>query len=150
LKFNNVLTMAAAGIKNIPLMKYSIQQVLMSKEDKMNELRRFFPNAKTEDWDVLTAGKRVQVIKDVSKSNRGGNHCGTEVVNSDDRTLSALLGESPGASTSVSVLLEVLEDTFPGEFQSKWMEEIKRIMPSYGVDLNEDITLLEQVQHTTN
>lgn len=150
LKFNNVLTMAAAGIKNIPLIKYSIQQVLMSKEDKMNELRRFFPNAKTEDWDVLTAGKRVQVIKDVSKSNRGVIHFGTEVVNSDDRTLSALLGESPGASTSVSVLLEVLEDNFPGEFQSKWMEEIKRIMPSYGVDLNEDITLLEQVQHTTN
>lgn len=150
LKFNNVLTMAAAGMKNIPLIKYSIQQVLMSKEDKMNELRRFFPNAKTEDWDVLTAGKRVQVIKDVSKSNRGVIHFGTEVVNSDDRTLSALLGESPGASTSVSVLLEVLEDNFPVEFQSKWMADIKRMMPSYGVDLNEDITLLEQVQHTTN
>src|SRR5699024_10194050 len=120
------------------------------KEDKMNELRRFFPNAKTEDWDVLTAGKRVQVIKDVSKSNRGVIHSGTEVVNSDDRTLSALLGTSSGASTSVSVLREVLDDNLYCKFQSKWMEEIKRIMPSYGVDLNEDITLLEQFQHTTN
>src|SRR5699024_954489 len=131
-----VLTMAAAGMKNIPLIKYSIQQILMSKKDKIEELRKFYPNAKMEDWDVIVAGKRVQVIKDVSKSNRGVIHFGTEVVNSDDRTLSALLGESPGASTSVSVLLEVLEDNFPGEFQSKLMEEIKRIMPSYGVDLN--------------
>src|SRR5699024_6676194 len=141
---------AAAGMKNIPLSMYSVQQVFMSKEDKMNELKRFFPNAKKEDCNVLTAEKRVQVINDESKSNHGIIHFGTEVVNSDDRTLSALLGESPGASTSVSVLLEVLEDNFPVEFQSKWMEEIKRMMPSYGIDLNEDIALLEQVWDTTN
>src|SRR5699024_2560649 len=143
-------TMAAAGVKNIPLIKYSIQQVLMSKKDKIEELRRFFPNAKMEDWDVIVAGKRVQVIKDVSKFNRGVIHFGTEVVNSDDRTLSALLGEAPGASTSVSVLLEVLEDNFPVEFQSKWLEKIKHMMPSYGVDLNEDAALLDQVWNTTN
>src|SRR5699024_11948936 len=129
---------------------YSIDNVFMSKEHSIEELKRFVPSANMEDWDIIVDGKRVQVIRDEDKWNKGVIQFGTEVVNSDDHTLSALLGESPGASPSVSVLLEVLEDNFPGEFQSKWMEEIKRIMPSYGVDLNEAITLLVQVQHTTH
>lgn len=149
IKMNNLLTLLSAGVKNIPLIKFSIQQILMSKEDKVNELIKFVPSAKTEDWDAIVAGKRVQVIKDISKLNRGVIHFGTEVVNSDDHTLSALLGESPGASTSVSVALEVLKDNFPSEF-NKWEEEIVNMIPSYGKDLNEDATLLEEVKHETN
>ena len=34
---------------------------------------------------------------------------GTEIVNSSDGSLSALLGASPGASTAVSIMVEVLE-----------------------------------------
>src|SRR5699024_10100485 len=150
LKFNNVLTMAAAGMKNIPLIKYSIQQILMSKKDKIEELRKFYPNAKMEDWDVIVAGKRVQVIKDVSKFNRGVIHFGTEVVNSDDRTLSALLGESPGASISASVALEVLENNFATEFHGEWQAKFKKMIPSFGVDINEDVELLEKVWEKTN
>src|SRR5690625_6325209 len=56
--------------KNIPLIKYSIEQILMSKKDKVEELRRFVPSAEMEDWDVVVAGKRVQVMKDVRKINR--------------------------------------------------------------------------------
>lgn len=149
LKWNNVLTMAAAGLKNIPLIQYSINQVLMSKEDKIEELRRFVPSAKMEDWDVIVAGKRVQVIKDVSKRERGVIHFGTEVVNSDDHTLSALLGESPGASTSVSIMIQVLKENFPNQFQS-WEKEIKKMIPSYGLDLNEDRELLQHVKYETN
>src|SRR5699024_4459216 len=150
LKGNNLLTMAAAGLKNIPLIKYSINQVLMSKEDKMEELRRFVPSAQSNDWDVIVAGKRVQVIKDINKSNRGVIHFGTEVVNSDDRTLSALLGESPGASTSVSVALEVLEDNFTKEYTGEWQAKLKEMIPSLGVDINDDIALLEAVWEKTN
>src|SRR5699024_2371176 len=150
LKVNNLLTMAAAGFKNIPLIKYSIEQVLMSKEDKVNELRRFVPSAQSNDWDVIVAGKRVQVIKDLSKFNRGVIHFGTEVVNSDDRTLSALLGESPGASTSVSVALEVLEDNFANEYAGKWQAKLKEMIPSLGVDINDDVELLEAVWEKTN
>src|SRR5699024_12019052 len=54
LKWNNVLTMAAAGLKNIPLIQYSIDQVLMSKEDKIEELRRFVPSAKARSEENTT------------------------------------------------------------------------------------------------
>src|SRR5699024_3479471 len=74
IKVNNIGTLLAAGAKNIPLIKYSIEQILMSKKDKVEELRRFVPSAEMEDWDVVVAGKRVQVIKDVSKFNRGVIH----------------------------------------------------------------------------
>ncbi|MBN4900023.1 malate:quinone oxidoreductase, partial [Staphylococcus sp. EG-SA-21] len=105
----NVVTMLSSGVKNLSLVKYSIQQVLQRKEDRMKELRRFVPDAKDEDWDIHIAGKRVQVIKDTEEHGRGFIQFGTEVVNSEDHTVIALLGESPGASTSVSVALEVIE-----------------------------------------
>src|SRR5699024_4951428 len=149
LKWNNVLTMAAAGLKNIPLIQYSIDQVLMSKEDKIEELRRFVPRAELEDWDVIVAGKRVQIIKDLSKRERGDIHFGTEVVNSDDHTLSAILRESPGASTSVSIMIQVLKENFPDRFES-WEKDIKKMIPSYGVDLNEDREMLQHVKDETN
>ena len=63
-KPNNVLTMMAAGVKEMGLTKYLIQQVMLSHEKRMEELREFIPNAKSEDWDIVVAGQRVQVIKD--------------------------------------------------------------------------------------
>src|SRR5690625_480144 len=149
LKGNNLLTMMAAGIKNIPLMKYSFDQVMMSKEDKMDVLRRFVPSAQSKDWQVIVAGKRVQVIKDMPDS-RGVIQFGTEVVNSTDHTLSALLGESPGASTSTSVALEVLEDNFSSEFQEEWREKLKEMIPSFGVNVNDDVELLASIWQQTN
>ena len=48
-------------------------------------------------------------LKDTPDHGKGYIQFGTEVVNSKDHSVIALLGESPGASTSVSVALEVLE-----------------------------------------
>lgn len=149
LKGNNLLTMMAAGIKNVPLMKYSIDQVMMSKKDKMNVLRRFVPSARSEDWQVVVAGKRVQVIKDMPDG-RGVIQFGTEVVNSSDHTLSALLGESPGASTSTSVALEVLEGNFASKFQGDWQRKLKKMIPSIGVNVNDDVDLLQSILKQTN
>lgn len=148
-KPNNILTMMAAGVKNIPLMKYSVEQVMMSKEDKMEILRRFVPSAKDEDWQVIIAGKRVQVIKDTPEG-KGYIQFGTEVVNASDQTLSALLGESPGASTSTSVALEVLEDNFASSFNGEWQEKLKEIFPSFGTDVSNDTVVLGKVLHKTN
>jgi malate dehydrogenase (quinone) len=131
------------------LVKYSIQQVLMNKEDRMKELRRYVPNAKDEDWDLHIAGKRVQVIKDTEEHGRGFIQFGTEVVNSKDNTVIALLGESPGASTSVSVALEVFEKNFP-QYIKKWEPKIKEIIPSYGESLIEDTDLLKKTRKATS
>src|SRR5699024_1251307 len=90
LKKYNLSNICAAAIKNTSLIKYSISQFMMNKEDKMNELRHFIPDADTKDWYVVTAGKRVQIIKDVSKQKRGELQFGTEIVNASDATLSVL------------------------------------------------------------
>ncbi|WP_206166625.1 malate dehydrogenase (quinone) [Mammaliicoccus sciuri] len=145
---SNVVTMLSSGVKNLSLVKYSIQQVLQRKEDRMKELRRFVPDAKDEDWDIHIAGKRVQVIKDTEEHGRGFIQFGTEVVNSKDHTVIALLGESPGASTSVSVALEVIEKNFP-QYMDKWESKIKEIIPSYGESLIEDTDLLKKTRKQT-
>ncbi|MEC5423526.1 malate:quinone oxidoreductase [Virgibacillus sp. C22-A2] len=147
-KPNNVLTMLAAGAKELPLTKYLIQQVMLSKEKRMEELREFIPNAKSEDWDLVTAGQRVQVIKDTEAGGKGTLQFGTEVVTAADGSIAALLGASPGASTAVHVMLEVINKCFPQHMQ-EWEPKIKEMIPSYGVSLMENPELLHEVHAST-
>ena len=146
-KPNNVLTMLAAGAKNIPLTKYLIQQLMLSKEQRIEELREFIPNAKSEDWDIVVAGQRVQVIKDTA-AGKGTLQFGTEVVNAADGSIAALLGASPGASTAVSVMLEVMKKCFPEQIKA-WEPKIKEMIPSYGVSLVENPDLFHKLHAST-
>ncbi|USD14231.1 malate:quinone oxidoreductase [Priestia megaterium] len=147
-KPNNILTMLAAGVKELGLTKYLIQQVLLSNEKRMEELREFIPNAKSEDWDIVVAGQRVQVIKDTEAGGKGTLQFGTEVVSSADGSVAALLGASPGASTAVHVMLEVLEKCFP-EHMKKWESKIKEMIPSYGLSLVENPALFNEIHAST-
>ncbi|MBE6184042.1 MAG: malate:quinone oxidoreductase [Bacillus sp. (in: Bacteria)] len=147
-KPNNVLTMLAAGAKNIPLTKYLIQQVLLSKEKRIKELQEFVPNAKSEDWDIVVAGQRVQVIKDTAEGGKGTLQFGTEVVSAADGSIAALLGASPGASTAVHVMLEVIKKCFPERLKA-WEPKIKEMIPSYGVALAENPELFQKIHTST-
>src|SRR5699024_10905640 len=142
-KLNNIITMILAGFKNIPLIRYSIKQVLMSKDDKIEVLKEFVPSARNDEWKLITAGKRVQIIK-----NKGNIHFGTDIVKSDDNTFAALLGESPGASTSVSIMINVLKNNFPKEFK-RWEEKLEQMMPSFNKNVSNDRELLEKVDNFT-
>lgn len=146
-KPNNVLTMLAAGVKEMALTKYLIQQVLLSNEKRMEELREFIPTAKKEDWEIVVAGQRVQVIKDTEEG-KGTLQFGTEVVSAADGSIAALLGASPGASTAVHVMLEVLEKCFP-QHMKKWEPKIKEMIPSYGVSLVENPELFQEIHTST-
>ncbi|XID91448.1 malate:quinone oxidoreductase [Paenibacillaceae bacterium WGS1546] len=147
-KPNNLVTMLAAGAKNVPLTKYLIQQVMLSKEKRMEELREFVPNARSEDWDLVVAGQRVQVIKDTDAGGRGTLQFGTEVVSAADGSIAALLGASPGASTAVSVMLQVLKKCFPQQIET-WERKIKEMIPSYGVSLAGNPELIEEIEAST-
>ncbi|CJD44439.1 Probable malate:quinone oxidoreductase 1 [Streptococcus pneumoniae] len=147
-KPNNVLTMLAAGVKEMGLTKYLIQQVMLSHEKRMEELREFIPNAKSEDWDIVVAGQRVQVIKDTDAGGKGTLQFGTEVVSAADGSIAALLGASPGASTAVHVMLEVLEKCFPSRMV-EWEEKIKEMIPSYGISLTENPRLFQDLHTST-
>ncbi|MFE8697722.1 malate:quinone oxidoreductase [Cytobacillus sp. FJAT-53684] len=147
IKPNNVITMLAAGVKEMALTKYLIQQVMLSNEKRMEELREFIPNAKSEDWSVVVAGQRVQVIKD-TEAGKGTLQFGTEVVSASDGSVAALLGASPGASTAVHVMLEVLERCFP-KHMFKWESKIKEMIPSYGISLTENPELFQDIHTST-
>ncbi|EZH67541.1 malate:quinone oxidoreductase [Bacillaceae bacterium JMAK1] len=145
---SNVMTMLSAGVKELSLTRYLIQQVLLSKEKRMEELREFVPNAKSEDWDMVVAGQRVQVIKDTEDGGKGTLQFGTEVITSEDGSVAALLGASPGASTAVHVMLEVLKRCYPDQID-EWMPKIKEMVPSYGQSLADDRELFKQLEAST-
>jgi len=148
IKADNLFTMLAAGAKNVSLTKYLIGQVMLSKEKRMEELREFIPTAKTEDWDLVVAGQRVQVIKDTEAGGKGTLQFGTEVVSSADGSIAALLGASPGASTAVSVMLQVLEKCFP-QYIKAWEPKIKEMIPSFGVPLLKNPELIREIHAST-
>ncbi|CAM4188390.1 malate dehydrogenase (quinone) [Lacicoccus alkaliphilus] len=145
----NVLTMLSAGAKELGLTKYLIQQVLLSNEDRMEELREFIPSAKLEDWTLTVAGQRVQVIKDTDEKGKGTLQFGTEVITSSDGTVAALLGASPGASVSVEVMLDILKRCFPEDYGS-WEDKIKEMVPSYGIKLSEHPEKFEEIHDHTS
>lgn len=146
-KPSNVFTMLAAGAKEMALTKYLIQQLMLSKEQRMEELRDFVPEAKSEDWDMVVAGQRVQVIKDTD-AGKGTLQFGTEVVTGAGGSIAALLGASPGASTAVHVMLEILNRCFPQEMK-QWEPKVKEMIPSYGVSLVENPELLQDIHTST-
>lgn len=143
-KPNNALTMLAGGAKNLSLTKYLVGQLLLSKEQRIDQLREFIPDAKAEDWDVVTAGQRVQIIKDTDHSGKGTLQFGTEVVTAEDGSIAALLGASPGASTAVSIMLDVMEKCYPDKLP-EWEAKLKEMIPSYGLSLAERPDVLAQI-----
>lgn len=135
IEVHNIWPMLSAGIKNLGLTKYLVEQVLQSQEDKFNFLTAYYPSAKMEDWELAVAGQRVQIIKKDSKEG-GVLKFGTEIVTDERGNLAALLGASPGASTAVSIMLDVLVKCFPNEMKSSdWQKKLKSIIPSYGASL---------------
>lgn len=147
---DNILAMISAGIHNLPLTKYLIEQVLMSFDDKIDALREFIPAAQANDWELAIAGQRVQVIKK-DEEEGGVLEFGTEVIASEDGTLAALLGASPGASTSVSIMLELLQKCFKDQMNSEaWRTKLHEMIPSYGMHLADDPEITQRIRTWTH
>lgn len=144
---SNLGAMLAVARDNWPLTKYLIQQVMQSNEERMNALRDFVPNAKPEDWELVTAGQRVQIIKKDPKKG-GVLQFGTEVVASQDGSIAALLGASPGASTAAPIMLTVLKKCFADKLP-EWDAKLKEIVPSYGQKLADNLALSKELRHKT-
>jgi malate dehydrogenase (quinone) len=148
IEIDNIKPMLYAGWNNIPLTTYLIEQVLQSNEKRIEALKQYFPDAKAEDWVLLEAGQRVQVIKRDEKEG-GILEFGTEIIHSEDGSLACLLGASPGASTAVSIMLEILSSCFSKQMLSEeWQQKIKIMIPSYGQSLNSNPELYTQIKQT--
>lgn len=150
IKPDNIIPMIAAGIKNIPLTKYLIEQVRQSPKDRINALREYVPGARSKDWVLERAGQRVQVIKKDEKEG-GILEFGTEVITTADGSLAVLLGASPGASTAVSIMVDLIGRCFKDEIETpEWQDKLKAMIPSYGQTLNDNPDLLEEVRKNTS
>lgn len=141
IKPNNLLPIMQVGLNNMDLTRYLISEVLQSHKSRVETLRQYFPNAKDSDWSISHAGQRVQIIKK-DKNGKGSLEFGTELVASEDRTLAALLGASPGASVSVKAMVDVLERCFADKVKGGWNTKLKEMIPSYGEDLATNKELL--------
>jgi len=150
IKADNILPMMSAGIKNIPLTKYLINQVRQSPEDRLEALKEYLPTAKMEDWELETAGQRVQVIKkDPIKG--GVLEFGTEVVSAADGSIAALLGASPGASTAVSIMIDLIGRCFKKQMQTAaWQNKMKEMIPSFGKSLGKEAELAGKIREETS
>ena len=149
IRLDNAIPMIFAGLKNMSLTKYLIGQLRLSPADRLAALQEYVPSAKLEDWELKVAGQRVQVIKK-DKEKGGVLEFGTEMVVSKDGTVAALLGASPGASTAVAVMMNLLSKCFKKEIQSEaWQNKLKEMAPSFGQFLSRDEKKLEETRRRT-
>ncbi|KGT91144.1 malate dehydrogenase (quinone) [Pantoea sp. EABMAA-21] len=146
---SNIMPMTHVGIDNFDLVKYLIGQVMLNDDDRFAALKEYYPNARKEDWKLIQAGQRVQIIK--KDADKGGVlKLGTEIVTDQQKTVAALLGASPGASTAAPITLDVMKKLFPEQFASpEWQEKIRGIIPSFGQKLNGNTALTQQVWDNT-
>jgi len=150
IKPDNVVPMLVAGYKNLPLTKYLIEQVRQSPKDRLNALKEYVPKAVSKDWKLERAGQRVQVIKKDEKEG-GILEFGTEMITTADGSLAVLLGASPGASTAVSIMVDLVNKCFKDECTNpEWQEKFKAMIPSFGQTLNDKPELLASIRKNTS
>lgn len=149
IKASNLIPMLAAARDNVDLVRYLLGQLVLSCRDRLQTLREFMPSAAMADWHLATAGQRVQIIK--KDSQKGGVlQFGTEVVVSTDGSMAALLGASPGASTAVTSMLEIIERCFPEQLRTaEWQARLREMISSYGQSLAKDALLYNRVHART-
>jgi malate dehydrogenase (quinone) len=149
LKAGNLKPMLSVARDNFDLTRYLFSEAFRTHKSRMDVLRGFYAEAKDEDWVLASAGQRVQIIKGCDK--KGGKlEFGTEIVTAKDGTLASLLGASPGASTSVQAMVEVIERCFKTRMKSAdWKQKMKEMIPSYGESLDENVELLHKVRKQT-
>ena len=145
----NLLPTLQVGAKNFDLVRYLVGQVVQRPKQRIDSLRDFLPQVNANDWELAVAGQRVQIIKQVD--GRGCLQMGTEVVSSADGSLAALLGASPGASTAVDTMVQVLQRCMGERFSSEaWQQKLKALIPSWGEELGESAERLAEIRQRSN
>lgn len=144
---HNLVPMLQVGASNTSLVTYLMKEVAKTHKKKVEALQDFYPEAHQDQWELITAGQRVQVMKK-NESGKGVLQFGTELIASADGSIAGLLGASPGASTAPSIMLKLLERCFPGQIDA-WKPRLESMVPSYGRLLNDDPQLLKEISSST-
>jgi len=145
----NILPLLAVGRSNLGLEEYLVGQVLETEEARFNALRDFYPEVREDDWKVEVAGQRVQIIRK-DPVHGGILQFGTELVTASDGSIVAMLGASPGASTAVWVMLDVIRRCFADRLANGgWANKLKAMIPSYGQSLIDNPALAQRLRAET-
>ena len=145
-KRDNIFSIVDVGVKNLDLINYLISQSLQNHSSRIENLKKIMPSAEPVDWSLRDAGQRVQIIK---KTKDGGTlKFGTEIVNAKDGSLSALLGASPGASTAVQIMLQVLEKSCLLKNRGDLLKDNLKHLISFNKSLNKDCQ--EKIKRSNN
>merc|ERR1712187_282730 len=133
LKPHNILPTIGALSRNLSLAVMLMKDVFKSGSGKLDDIRHYYPEADPEDWTLIPAGVRAQIIKKDPKNNgKGMLQFGTEVVANDEGTIVGLLGASPGASTCVTIALDTLQKCFQDkDVWNSWIPQIKKMIPTW-------------------
>ncbi|SFP98338.1 malate dehydrogenase (quinone) [Hymenobacter arizonensis] len=146
IEVGNIRPLLYAGARNLGLTRYLIGQVLQSPQERTAVLREYYPKANPADWQLEVAGKRVQVIKKDKKVG-GVLEFGTEMVTSADGSVAALLGASPGASTAVAIMFDLVQKCFSERVATpEWQARLRELVPSFGERMATDPALTAAVR----
>ncbi len=140
---NNLVSLLGVGVSELTLVNYLIGQLRLSAPDRVRVLREFAPSAVDSDWQPTVAGQRVQVIRRAKRAG-GVLEFNTALLSSADGSIAGLLGGSPGASTAVPIMLDVLQRCFPNRYQA-WLSTLKEMVPSLGAELSREPALYDEV-----
>lgn len=148
LRPTNFMSMIAVGFQELGLTKYLITELMKDQQARIESLREYMPAAKAEDWELVTAGQRVQVIKPIVGPRFGSLEFGTALINNSEGTIAGILGASPGASIAPAAMVELLERCF-GQRMVEWGPKLKELIPSYGIKLSTDKKLYNEMWEYT-
>ncbi len=148
IRSHNLKPMIEVAREHWALTRYLIKEALSSGDQRLEQLKTFMPSVNPGEWHLRQAGLRVQIIK-LDNSGRGQLQFGTEVLQTKDRSLAALLGASPGASVSVSSMLNVIEGCLPDLIKGAALQRMQELIPSYGISLDKDLELAKSVRQFT-
>lgn len=148
IRTHNVKPMLEVAKEHWALTRYLMKEAMSSGDQRLEQLRDFLPAVQPGEWHLRSAGQRVQIIK-LDKHGRGKLQFGTEVIKTADRSLAGLLGASPGASVSVSAMMDVVKHCLPELLEGQARQRLEELIPSYGHSLDDDLDLVHAVRRYT-
>ncbi|GAA3707236.1 malate dehydrogenase (quinone) [Gordonia hankookensis] len=130
LRWRNVHVLLAACLQNLSLIRFLLSELVAGPKRRFMQLQKFFPAARSEQWELISAGQRAQLVTPDSRRTGVLQH-GTELIVSADHSISGLLGASPGASTAVPIMVDLLRQCFPKEWDASWKSAVEKAIPDF-------------------